>query len=225
MVKPADRFFSSSPHGVCFSDCETKPLPYYSTSLQIGTLLCPVSLIYFLRGQYFCSKTLAALSLLEHCPTPEPIIAFTIRWAECGCSSSPSTCSRCEINLLRHDCGTSPSPGYSRPRLRQVCWLSSGGRVCGRREERSENLLRQVLAEFGETNNCYMRWTSWKNSHRRVSVSQNLDTDAILVKEFGDHLKLHCLTVLLLKCSVSMATEAETIQVKTETTRPQITHL
>lgn len=32
---------------VCFSGCETKPLPYYSTSLQIGTSLRPVPLISF----------------------------------------------------------------------------------------------------------------------------------------------------------------------------------
>lgn len=64
--------------------------------------------------------------------------------------------------------------------------------------------------------------------HWRLGASQSLDTDVTTFNKFGHHfyfLKLHCLPVLLWKSSVSMVTEAETIQVNTETTRPQITHL
>lgn len=82
-------FFSPHRRSVCFSGCETKPLPYYSTSLQIGTSLRPVSLIsfFFLRGQYFGSKARASLrcTALHGAPrrhAPEPVITFTIRWGE-----------------------------------------------------------------------------------------------------------------------------------------------
>lgn len=133
-------FFSPHRHSVCFSGCETKPLPYYSTSLKIGTLLCPVSLISFYKGNTFVPKRwlCSAAPLTRH--RSDATLQSPLSLSLSGERSVDAT--PCQVHVLAANsicgdtfrpwecrCTTCPFPRYSRPRLGQLL-LSQLRREC-----------------------------------------------------------------------------------------------
>lgn len=100
---------------VCFSGCETKPLPYYSTSLQIGTSLRPVPLIsfFFYEGSTLVPKRGPRSAALRctalHDDTLQSLLSLSLSGeASVDSSSVPRTCSRCRFNLQPHPARVSP---------------------------------------------------------------------------------------------------------------------
>lgn len=124
--------FSPLTDSVCFSGCETKPLPYYATSLKIETLLCPVSLISFYKGSTFVPQRWlrsAVLRSLDAGATPHSRARYHFHYQVKGVwmQLPAKYMFSLQIQLVATlfllwecRCTTCPFPRYSRPRLGQL---------------------------------------------------------------------------------------------------------